>query len=35
VRSALPPGINADGTGDTPVLTTKQIYTHPILQPTS
>jgi Tol biopolymer transport system component len=26
--------INADGTSDTPVLTTKQIYTHPILQPT-
>jgi TolB protein len=26
--------INADGTADTPVLTTKQIYTHPIVQPT-
>jgi len=26
--------INADGTGDTPVLTAKPIYTHPILQPT-
>jgi TolB protein len=26
--------INADGTGEAPVLTTKQIYTHPILQPT-
>jgi Tol biopolymer transport system component len=26
--------INADGTGDTPVLTAKDIYTHPVLQPT-
>jgi Tol biopolymer transport system component len=26
--------INADGTGDVPVLTAKPIYTHPILQPT-
>ena len=26
--------INADGTGDAPVLTAKPIYTHPILQPT-
>jgi TolB protein len=26
--------INADGTGDAPVLTAKHIYTHPVLQPT-
>jgi TolB protein len=26
--------INADGTGDAPVLTAKSIYTHPVLQPT-